>query len=102
MSKSPSTPLLLIRVVVYGFSLVLAGGVWAWALGANIWYGVVPGAVLGLAAVCLLGPTSDAESEASEDLSGMGDFLVRVMVVLLLLALSFIGAIVGFVMRLMS
>ena len=102
MSNLPSPSLFLIRVVLYGFSLVLAGAVWAWAFGANTWYGVVPGAVLGLGAVFMLGPTSDAESRASRDLSGMTYFFGRVMVVVLLLALSIVGAIVGFVIRLVS
>ena len=102
MSNLPSPPLLLIRVVLYGLSLVLAGAVWAWAFGANLWYGVVPGAVLGLGAVYLLGPTSDAEARASRDLTGMLYVFGRLVVVALLLALSIVGAIVGFVIRLVS
>ena len=82
-----STPvrLLLIRVVLYGFSLVLAGGVWAWAVGANGWHGVIAGAVLGLGAVITFGPTSEAESAASGDLSGLSYLALRGVTVALLL-----------------
>ena len=96
----PSPPLYLIRVVLYGLSLVLAGAVWAWAFGANIWYGVVPGAVLGLGAVLTLGPTSDAEAKSARDLTGMLYVFGRLVAVALLLTLSIVGAIVGFVIRL--
>lgn len=102
MSNLPPLPILLLRVVLYGFSLVVAGGVWAWAFGANIWYGVIPGAVLGLWVVLKPAPTSDAEARSAEDLSGMAYFFGRVMIVILLLTLSIVGAIVGSVIRLVS
>ena len=79
-----------------------AGAVWAWAFGTNVWYGAVPGAVLGLGAFIIFGPTSDAESEAAGDLSGLSYLALRGMLVLLLLALSVVGAIVGIVIRLVS
>ena len=99
-----STPIrvLLIRVALYGCSLVLAGGVWAWAVGANAWHGVIVGAVLGLGAVIMFVPTSESESRASGDLSGLGYLLFRGVTVALLLALSVVGAIVGVVIRLAS
>ena len=50
----------------------------------------------------MFGPTSEAESAASGDLSGLGYLLFRGMTVALLLALSIVGAIVGVVIRLMS
>ena len=58
MSNYTPPSLFLIRVVFYGGSFVLAGFVWAWALDANVWYGVVPGAALGLVAGLILGTTS--------------------------------------------
>ena len=68
----------------------------------HVWPGVIAGAVLGLGAVIMFGPTSEAESAASGDLSGLGYLLFRGMTVALLLALSIVGAIVGVVIRLMS
>ena len=41
--RSTSIRVLLIRVVLYGCSLVLAGGVWAWAVGATCGLELSPG-----------------------------------------------------------
>lgn len=98
--QSTPTSLFLIRVVLYGGSSVLAGFVWAWAFGANLWYGVVPGAAVGVMAVVVFGSTSDAEETGG--LESVGYFLGRMMVVALLLALSMVGAIVGVIIRLVS
>ena len=100
--RSTSLKVLLIRVALYGCSLVLAGGVWAWAVGASTWHGVIAGALLGLGAVITFGLTSEAEAAASGDLSGMSYLVLRGMTVALLLALSVVGAIVGVVIRLVS
>ena len=97
----PSASLFLFRVVFYGLSLVLAGFVWAWAFGANIWYGVVPGAVLGLVAVLLFGKTGKEEAKA-DGFDALGYLLARMVFVGFLLALSIVGAIVGLVIRLVS
>ena len=101
MSNSTPPWLFLIRVVLHGGTFVLAGFVWAWALGANLWYGIVPGAVLGLLAALIFGPTSKEERTAT-GLSKTGIFIARVMFVLFLLALSIVGAVVGLVIRLLS
>ncbi len=100
MSNYTPPSLFLIRVVFYGGSFVLAGFVWAWALDANIWYGVVPGAALGLVAGLILGTTSKtAETGGLESLIYL---LGCIMVVALPLALSIIGGIVGLVIRLVT
>ena len=91
-------PTLLIRVALYGGLMVLAASLWAWAIGANVLYGVVSGAVLGLgAAIYLDEPFNESHDEGGfESLSA---FLVGVMIVLLLIALCIIAAIVGIVRR---
>ncbi len=38
----------LTRVAVYGGLIVLAASIWAWAVGAAVWLGVVGGGVLDL------------------------------------------------------
>ena len=89
---------LLSRVALYGGLMVLAASLWAWAIGANVLYGVVSGAVLGLGAAIYL----DESFNESHDTGGFQSqtaFLAGGMIVLLLIALCIIAAIVGIVRR---
>lgn len=79
MPNFPPLRLFLARVAFYGLSLVLAGFVWAWALDANIWYGVVPGAVLGLVAVLAFGFGNYEESEAAGGFAPLAELLATVL-----------------------
>lgn len=91
----------LIRVPVYGGVVVLASSVWAWALGFAVWHGAVAGAVLGI----VLGVLMDMfmqEFDGADDLRGLARFVFGSGVMLLFLALSIVGAIVGLVIRLVS
>ena len=94
LNHTPLRHFLARAIFYYGLSPVLAGFVRAWALGANLWSGVVPGAVLGLLAVLLLGTTGKQEAKA-DGFDALGYLGLRAMAVLFLLALSIVGAIVG-------
>ena len=89
---------LLIRLVIYGGPIILAATLWAWAIGVNVWYGFVPGVVLGLLVSFLL----DAVKEGLKSEGGLAD-LGRLAIggyfILLFLAISIVGAIVGVVLR---
>ena len=98
MNSGTHPALFLVRVVLYGDSLILAGFVWAWALGATLWHRIAPGAVLGLGAVLLFGTTSETERTGGPDAAGI--FASRTMFIALLLALSIVGAIVRLIIRL--
>ena len=89
-------PGVLIRVVFYGGLIALAATVWAWAVGTNVLYGVVPGVVLGLGGGIFLGL---AFKNAYEDdpWGGMPTFLAGSIVFGFLLVLSIVGAIVGII-----
>ena len=92
------TPGILIRFVLYVGLSVLAGFVWAWALGANLWYGIVPGAVLGLAAGIFV-PGSLVEGYKQGGFEALGAMFFGAVVIGFLLALSGLGAVVGLVIR---
>lgn len=87
-----------IRVVLYVVLSVLAGFVWAWAYGANLWDGIVPGAVLGLAAGIFV-PRVLAEGYKRGGFDSLGAMLLGVVVIGFLLAFSAVGAIVGLIIR---
>ncbi len=74
--------------------MVLAASLWAWAIGANVLYGVASGAVLGLGAATYLDQSFD-EAHDEGGFQSLSAFLVGVMIVLLLIALCIIAAIVG-------
>ena len=91
---------LLIRLVIYGGPIILAATLWAWAIGVSVWYGVVPGVVLGLLASIYLDKelTKNYASGGFDAMTGMWS---GVVIVGFLLALSIIGAIVGVVLRIL-
>ena len=90
----------LIKVAVYGGVVVLAATVWAWALGFAAWHGAVAGAVLELA----FGVFADSFMEIlgdAGDLRGLARFAIGMWIILLSLALSIVGAVVGVVLRIL-
>ncbi len=92
----------LIRVAVYGGLVVLAASIWAWALGFAMWHGASVGAVLGLAFGVLVDKFMEGIDGGSEDFTGMFRFVTGTFVMLFFLALYIVGAIVGFVIWLVS
>lgn len=99
MRQFLSLSLLFFIGLLFGSFFVLAGGVWAWAVGANIWPGIAIGAVLGLGAVFL---SFKALTKETQDLGDLAYYLIPFMLVGLALALSIVGAIVGLIIRLVS
>ena len=91
---------LLIRLVIYGGPIILAATLWAWAIGVNVWYGFVPGVVLGLLVSIFLDKEL-TKSYASGGFEAMTGMWFGVVIVGFLLALSIIGAIVGVVLRIL-
>ena len=92
----------LIRVAVYGGFVVLAASIWAWALGFEPWHGAVVGAVLGLAFGVRVDKMMEEIDGGNEDFTAITRFVTGTFVMLFFLALSIIGGIVGFVIRLVS
>lgn len=91
----------LIRIAVYGGLVFLAATIWAWALGFAAWHGAVAGAVLGLPFGVLVGRFMEAFGGAADHAS-LIRFAHGSWIILLLLALSIVGAIVGIAIRLVS
>ena len=88
------------RLAVCAGLTALATTIWAWAVGAELWHGAMIGAGLGL----VLGIFLDRYMEAMydrQDLSSLYGAFAAVPAIGILLALSIIGAIVGFVLRML-
>jgi hypothetical protein len=78
----------------------LATTIWAWAVGAELRHGAIIGAGLGLALGIFLDRYMEA-MDGRQDLSSLYGAFAAVPVIGVLLALLIIGAIVGFVLRML-